>query len=393
MRPLRSIATLLLVASQAAGSAGAESPLSLTGFVTYRLTMRTSLRVDPARDVSVLRVWHATPTPRKWSMTGGELGCLDLRFTPASGVLQHREDKDSRHVYWELKAPFAGDGGFAFESTLLVNSCVRRFDARESKTVWEDYESPDSSGDADDELSRLVARLKHRYRPAELVRRACLWINDELTYDASVGHSTGDLPAILRTRRGHCGHYYRVLKAVCDEAAIPIRRARGLNLYAPDGVGRLGGVRADYDNIHTWAEVHFPRDGWIEVEPSADRRPFRIPARFVQNNRWFQNYAIWLREGDRWVQPKWLPRSGGWDSDCEVANRIVFEVVRPQGREAARLPRKWESRGGHAIYAALLDALDDRVRLATSDGRQITVPLDALSESDRSLALSTLAPE
>ena len=121
-----------------------------------------------------------------------------------------------------------------------------------------------------------------------------------MKYDANVSYSSIDIEQTLANKKGHCGHYFCLLKSTCEELGIKIRVIRGLNLYCEDGVSsRLHKVRADYTNIHTWAEIHLPKDGWVEIEPTESKTPFKLKAHLVQNNPWFQNYAVWIREDGR----------------------------------------------------------------------------------------------
>jgi len=100
----------------------------------------------------------------------------------------------------------------------------------------------------------------------------------------------------------------------------------GLNLYAPDGRGDLGAIRADYMNIHTWAEVYFPKVGWVEVEPSTGDKAFAIPSRYIQNNKWFQNYAIWINENGQQKIPEWRFVDGKYVSDYRISNLITYAL-------------------------------------------------------------------
>ena len=97
-------------------------------------------------------------------------------------------------------------------------------------------------------------------------------------------------------------------------------------MYAPDGrKSELQKVRADYTNIHTWAEVFLPGVGWVEVDSNLGDKAFALPATHIQNNRWFQNYGIWMREDGKDKQPTWTEVKGGFRSDYGVENIISYK--------------------------------------------------------------------
>lgn len=364
------------------GVACASKPALVTDrFVTYRVTMQTEVEVPSGERPSYLRVWHATPTVRPWSMSPDELGCLKLTQSPTDGSLLHREDKKSWHNKWQFDGPLKPGDRFECRSQFFVNSCDRRFYPSRSGTSWSDYESTSAIREGvPEELVSVATRLKASNPPAMFVRRSCEWIDKRLSYDASVPHSSTDATSTLRAGMGHCGHYYQVLRLMCDAVGLPIRRVFGLNLYAKDILSEpLYRVRPDYVNIHTWAEVHLPTEGWIEVEPSQGRKAFDIPARFIQNDPWFQNYSVWVNVDGKAKQPVWIRRSGGWTSEYGVRNLIRFQEIKLGESDRTYLPRRWvSSTGKHSVVASLIGVQGASVRLAASDGRQITISRDKL---------------
>ena len=62
----------------------------------------------------------------------------------------------------------------------------------------------------------------------------------------------------------------------------------------------------------------------VEVEPSGGDQAFTIPARFIQNNRGFENCAIWLSQNGQWKQPEWLYKKGTAVSPYGIENIISF---------------------------------------------------------------------
>ena len=306
------------------------APVQASDPKVYRVLMKTRF-VVPSSGVPVdqLRVWHALPTKREWSGTDTQVGGTNISWIPATGQKQYERSHGSHHVYWDTTVLHPGRTLY-FESQFTVRSQVRVFDPTTSQTTWADY-VPASLPDADArrdihaDLANIADRIKASTTPSAAVLEFCKWLSANITYDASVSYPYNDVASVMRNRRGHCAHYAEMLIQLCNRAGIPGRRVFGMNLYAPDGVtGGLQNYRADYTNTHTWVEVYFPRIGWVEVEPSSGEQGFTIPARYIQNNTWFQNYAIWISQKGTWKQPEWLYQNGASVSAYGIENIISY---------------------------------------------------------------------
>jgi len=306
-------------------SAGEVSDLKV-----YRVHMKTRF-VVPSSGVPIeqLRVWHALPTKKEWSNTDTQLGGSQISWTPKTGQQQYEKSRDSYHIFWDETSLSPGSTLY-FESHFTVHSLVRKFDPGSAPINWLDYSSTvlpdyDKRRDIHLELVRIADRIKTTNTPSEAVLEFCKWLSKNITYDASVPYSSTDVASALQNRRGHCGHFSELLIQLCNRAGIPIRQVFGLNLYAKDGItGGLQDIRSDYTNVHAWAEVYFPRVGWVEVEPSAGDQAFTIPARFIQNNKWFENCAIWLSQNGQWKQPEWQYQDGKYVSYFGIENIISY---------------------------------------------------------------------
>lgn len=307
-----------------------RSTVKLSGPKVYRVQMKTRF-VVPSSGMRIdnLRVWHALPTKREWSGTDSPWGCSQISWIPETGQKKYEESHDSHHVIWD-KINLTPGSTLSFQSQFTVRSSERKFDPKSAPISWSDYSKTalpdyDKRHDLDSELIKIADRIKSTRTPPEAVLEFCQWLKTNITYDASVSYPYNDVASTIRNRRGHCGHYSELLIQFCNRVGIPIRQVFGLNLYAKDGVtGGLHDIRPDYTNIHTWAEVYFPSVGWVEVEPSGGEQAFTIPARFIQNNPWFQNYSIWMRENGQWKQPEWQYRSGRYLSPYGIENIISY---------------------------------------------------------------------
>lgn len=302
--------------------------------IRYRVRMVTEFRVPaPNPGLEHVRVWHALPTVRSWDGRVRESSATELSCNPAHGRRQWQPENDSCHVFWKDEPLHAGRR-YEWVSEFTVESPARSFEPSTATVRWRDYGrnvTRRSSVHAD--LEEEAQRLRAAYAPAQAVQEFCAWMKRTLHYDASVPQAAQDVGATLRSRRGHCAHYYFVLREFCDSVGIPIRQVQGLNLYAPDGRGELAAVRPDYVNIHTWAEVMLPGVGWVEVEPESGREAFVIPARYIQNNRWFQNYAVWIRQHGQDRIPEWTWREGRQTSPFGISHVITYrELPLPSAR-------------------------------------------------------------
>jgi transglutaminase-like putative cysteine protease len=302
----------------------------------YEITMTTTFVVPAGNDkIDHLRVYHALPTLRAWSPAKAQYGATKLGFSPKTAEKRSHDSTKSRYLLWTIDGPQKPGTKLDFSSTMTVASPDRTLDLSAVKTGWKDYAHPPKAKTArvdpvvakavHPELATVAAKFKAEMPPAQTVQAMCKWIVDTFKYDASVSFDASDVDSIVKNKCGHCGHQATLLRQLTASVGIPIRTVWGMNLYAPDGrTSELQRVRADFTNVHTWAEVYFPGAGWIEVDPGLGSRAFSLPAHLIQNNRWFQNYSIWLRESGVDKQPTWTPKKGGYLSEYRVEHIISY---------------------------------------------------------------------
>jgi hypothetical protein len=330
-------ATMLAISIALTANARAQrlSPdVAISNRRVYDVTITTSFVVPASgKPLSVLRVWHALPTPRPWDGLNRTLGASEFTFRPESGRIRYLAHNDSQHVFWEFAAGLSPGRKFDLASRFQVLSVDRTFDPKKSTAKWLDYGVNDYAVPAPPrfdliegglELALAIDRIKKDHGPAEAALEFCRWIAENLAYDASVPFPPADLAAILNFKKGHCGHQMSVFEAMCARAGIPRRVVVGLNLNTPGGIGALHQIRPDYQNQHTWAEIYLPGSGWIEIDPGAGSKAYAIPAQLIQNNADFQNYVIWIMEDGTWKMPAWEYRDGKWSSPYAIENRRTF---------------------------------------------------------------------
>lgn len=324
------------------GNAAAQTThpsITISDSVNYRVRISTSITIPRGKtDIDRIRVWQALPPDRLWDGVSGPVGASAIKSYNRGAEQQYNQQHNSHHMYWETVAPQKPGARYRVVTDFTVRSAQREFRPERANIRWQDYQKPlrDPKAKVDPAaaakvhptIARVADQYKQRLAPAITVREFCKWIYQSVKYDASVGYPPGDVNSIVQNARGHCGHQSTVLEQLCQRAGIPYRRVFGMNLYDTDGRDRLSAIRSDYTNTHTWAEVYFPGIGWVEVEPSAGVNAFRIPARFIQNNPWFQNYAVWMRENGTPRLTTWTYRNGRYFTDHGVDNVITFAIVR-----------------------------------------------------------------
>ena len=305
---------------------------------TYEIEMTTTLVIpDGNEKIDLVKVFHALPTLREWSPPEAMFDATNLKFSPDSGEELSNDETESRYLRWVVGGIQRPGTKYVFTSSMEVASPDRTLLVKAVKTKWGDYDVPpeDKNAVVDQEVAqtlhpklvKVAAKFKAELPPARAVLAMCKYIVDNYKYDASVSFSTSDVKNIVKEKRGHCGHQAALFRHLTAAVGIPARSVAGMNLYAPDGrTSALQKIHSDWTNIHTWAEVYFPSVGWVEVDPALGADAFSIPSHKIQNNAWFQNYTIWLRESGEFKQPTWTPVSGGFRSDYGVEHIISFTI-------------------------------------------------------------------
>lgn len=313
------------------GPSELQAPVQISNPTTYEIEMKTSFTVpQEGKSIDEVRIWHALPTRKPWSGDDKSVNNLSaaqaFSFSPASGEREQRVDKESDHVVWRQKQGLTPGTELHFTTRYTVHSSARKFDARAVKLQWPvEFTPPD---DINPSLAALADKVRAAMSPTEAVQQFCTSIENNIKYDATVDYKSTDVDATVRNHRGHCGHIYNVFQQLCRRVGIPVRSVVGFNLYSADGRGYLSDVRADYCNVHTWAEVFFPGIGWVEVEPSRGNKAFSIPAQYIQNNRWFQNYVLHIFIDKELQSIGWAPQNGRFVSPYRIANLTTFKATK-----------------------------------------------------------------
>ncbi len=250
----------------------------MTSETRYRIRHRTAYRYGADVLVSQHLLYltpRETPTQR----------CLESRISispvpampPAArtdlfGNLSHHFDLDVPHDRFEVTA----------------NSCVAvaapGWPDPDATAAWDLAPDPGSAGRSGDhhlldscaqrvEPLSLANALRAFARPSfppgvpvlagalDMTRR----IFRDFEYDPQATTVSTPLATVLRTRRGVCQDFARVMIAALRTLGLPAGYVSGyLVTEPPEGQARLVGA----DQSHAWVRVHVPGFGWVDLDPT-----------------------------------------------------------------------------------------------------------------------------
>jgi transglutaminase-like putative cysteine protease len=94
-------------------------------------------------------------------------------------------------------------------------------------------------------------------------------IHRDIAFDASATTVTTPLEAVFAERRGVCQDFAQLMIACLRGVGVPARYVSGYILTTPPpGRPRLVGA----DASHAWVSAWCPGQGWIDIDPTNDRR-------------------------------------------------------------------------------------------------------------------------
>ncbi|QDT00271.1 transglutaminase family protein [Adhaeretor mobilis] len=244
--------------------------------VTHTTTYKTTNRVSVCHNAAWL-------TPRD---TGRQkVSNHEITIKPAPSIYSVREDVFGNHVthfslnegYEQLEVKATSQVSVAplapmptdttpWESIvkrIQVHSTVADLDALQFK-----FDSPRShySLAAADYARETFSQGRPVYEAVlELTSR----VNEDFTYDPKATTVTTPIAEVLRKRRGVCQDFAHVQIAMLRSLGLAARYVSGyVRTYPPAGKPRLVGA----DASHAWLSVYCGDLGWIDVDPTNDKR-------------------------------------------------------------------------------------------------------------------------
>ncbi len=119
--------------------------------------------------------------------------------------------------------------------------------------------------------AELVKRLKKQSDSvAGFSNSLMTWIFNEFDYDPNFSTVVTTTQKAWDAKRGVCQDFAHVALAILREAGIPARYVSGyLETLPPPGQKKLQGS----DASHAWFSVYCPKHGWIDFDPTNNKRP------------------------------------------------------------------------------------------------------------------------
>jgi hypothetical protein len=107
---------------------------------------------------------------------------------------------------------------------------------------------------------------------------------------------------LFEAREGYFDYHASAMVVLLRAADVPARLAVGYLLDPDVFDSRAGQYNIREVHAYAWAEVYFPRVGWVPFDPSPDRSTLVRPGEFIGGGRWF---------GIDPFLPEFLPPFGG----------------------------------------------------------------------------------
>ena len=332
----------LLLSKTLALRATDDSALRLSNETVYRVTITTSLDLKPNSGIPRIQVSHGLPVERPWSEGEHNSSGRQVKFEPTKGKLEHDRKTGASYIAWEERVSSKG-GPMVFTTTYETTSFARELSPESAaKARWKSRRVR-AEKDVHPEIVEQAELLIKEPGPLEALNKFAGWLDNRITYDASVDNKSVD--DTLKNGAGHCGHWAAVLRQFAKAIGIESRPIGGSNLCHPDGAVNelLFQLNPTWSNTHAWVELDVPGVGWVEVEPAGKQNIFAVPANYVQTRGNFQNFDVRIMKGGKWVRPTWEPvtenGSNRFVSDIGLRNVITFEVLSgPEQQEGQGTP-------------------------------------------------------
>ncbi|MCF7740704.1 MAG: transglutaminase domain-containing protein [Candidatus Marinimicrobia bacterium] len=248
--------------------------------VTMRINYKLSVDANAVPAGEVIRCWMPYPRTRRERQSN-----IKLLSTGQDNFVIAPEDQLQRSIYMEKVAKKDQPTVFTYE--FKYTSRAEYFDPANlpasgynpDSKIYEKYtqENPPHIVFSDRIRSLTTKITKDAHTPYEKVKKIYEWIDENIPWASALEYSTfRNIPAyVLDNRHGDCGMQTLLFITMARFAGVPAKWQSGWMLH-PGEV-----------NLHDWAEVYYPKIGWVPVDQS-----FSLQKAKDQQKRYFYTSGI-----------------------------------------------------------------------------------------------------
>jgi transglutaminase-like putative cysteine protease len=223
-------------------------------------------------------------------------------------------------VDWVERVPRAG-GKLFFQTTYETTSVTRELTPEAAqKARWRNRRVT-TTPEMNPEIVEMAKTLIKEPTPIDALIKFSHWLVERIRYDITVESSSVD--EALLAGAGDCGPRARIMLQFCDAIGIPTKSIGGASLRFEDGgIDRINfAVKSIRSNSHAWLEVDIPGLGWLEIEPAAQDKTFKVEFHRIQTKGLAHTFRVRLEEKGKWTTTKWE----SYDDD-EVGTRYLSDI-------------------------------------------------------------------
>jgi transglutaminase-like putative cysteine protease len=183
---------------------------------------------------------------------------------------------------WTMLTPIGGGDSYRVVSSVSRAPIeqLRSAGANYPATIRERYlQLPDTLPDRVNDLAQKIVLDAKATNPYDQAAALEAWLRKNIKYNDQIpapaqGQDGVDY-LLFVTQEGFCDYYASAMAVMARSLGIPARIATGFTQGTLDS--RRGVYQVYQNNAHTWAEVYFPRYGWVQFEPTASQPAIERP--------------------------------------------------------------------------------------------------------------------
>lgn len=243
-----------------------ETRYEYAGRVSHSVNQLCVIPRDTPFQQCLNNTLRVAPTPEKIYTWKDSFGNSQAHFSIEESHDQCVIESVSLVETSALEAPDLPTGDNLSQSLLSLTSDLSEDGLLAQKCLLPSQHVNPLHGTAD-----LVSRLKKQSDSvARFSTSLMTWIFNEFEYDPSFSTVVTSAQKAWNAKRGVCQDFAHVALAILREAGIPARYVSGyLETLPPPGQKKLQGS----DASHAWYSVYCPGHGWIDFDPTNNKRP------------------------------------------------------------------------------------------------------------------------